>query len=81
MGHKPSYLFVSKYNNPPSNFNTMIRKALGFGLMILILKFLMREVFVAGQNSLVTLFSTANVLMSNIGNIHHGVDVTRLIPQ
>jgi hypothetical protein len=47
----------------------MIRKALGLGLMIIILKFLMKEVFTAGTGALVSLFNTANVVFSNIGSI------------
>ncbi len=49
--------------------------------MILILKFLMKEVFAAGEGSVVALFNTANVLFSKMGSMNHGVDVERLIPR
>lgn len=45
----------------------MIRKALGLGLMIIILKFLMNSVFTAAEGSFVQFFNTANVLLGNIG--------------
>jgi hypothetical protein len=58
----------------------MIRKAIGLGLMIIILRFLMKEVFAAFESSLVSIFNTANVLMSNLGNAQ-APDVSALIPQ
>lgn len=59
----------------------MIRRAIGFGLMLLILKFLMSEVFSAGQDTAVSLLNTANVLFSNIGNMNKGFEVENLIPR
>jgi hypothetical protein len=46
----------------------MIRRALGLGLMILILKFLMNSVFTAAEGTFVQFFNTANVLLGNMGN-------------
>ncbi len=59
----------------------MIRRALGFGLMLLILKFLMSEVFSAGQDTAVSLLNSANVLFSNIGSMDRGFEVENLIPR
>lgn len=49
--------------------------------MLLILKFLMSKVFVAGQDTAVSLLNTANVLFSNIGNMDKGFEVEDLIPR
>jgi hypothetical protein len=44
----------------------MIRRALGLGLMILILKFLMSEVFMAMENMMVDTLNTASTVMTGI---------------
>ncbi|MEK7642363.1 MAG: hypothetical protein AAB392_01065 [Patescibacteria group bacterium] len=59
----------------------MIRRILGLGLAILLLKFLMKSVFVAGENAFITLLNTAGVLFSNMGNIGTGVNVDHLVPR
>jgi hypothetical protein len=60
----------------------MIRKALGLGLMILILKFLMSEVFSAGEKTLVEIFNTASAIIPQVGtNGLEAPDVSSLIPR
>lgn len=60
----------------------MIRKALGLGLTIIILKFLVSEVFIAGESLLVNMLNTANVVFSNTSeNFEVGFDVNQLIPR
>lgn len=60
----------------------MIRRALGLGLTIIILKFLISEVFVAGENLLVNTLNTANAVMSNTSrNLEAGFDLNQLVPR
>ena len=56
-------------------------RAMGLGLMILILKFLMSEVYVAMNGSLVQMFNTAGLLFGNLGNVQTGFDASYLIPR
>ncbi len=49
--------------------------------MLLILKFLMSEVFIAGQDATVSLLNSAGVLFSNIGSMNKGFEVENLIPR
>jgi hypothetical protein len=64
----------------PFAITTMIRKAIGLGILVLILKILMKEVFVAGQGAIVSLFNTANILFSNLGNITSSPNPSALVP-
>jgi hypothetical protein len=64
----------------PFAITTMIRKAIGLGILILILKLLMKEVFVAGSGALTSLLNTANILFSNFGNLTSPPDPSALIP-
>ncbi|PIR37238.1 MAG: hypothetical protein COV34_03385 [Candidatus Zambryskibacteria bacterium CG10_big_fil_rev_8_21_14_0_10_42_12] len=45
-----------------------INRAIGLGLMIIILKFLMQESFIAGQDALEALFGAAETSFSHIEN-------------
>lgn len=59
----------------------MIRKALGLGLLIIILKFLIKEVFVAGENTAIQFFNAAAAVMSNIGKFAStSSDIDSLMP-
>lgn len=58
-----------------------MRKAIGFMITILVLKFLMNEVFEAFEGTAVHLFDTANVFLGQTQVIPNGVDVTSLIPR
>ncbi|HEY4479861.1 MAG TPA: hypothetical protein VJB58_00090 [Candidatus Paceibacterota bacterium] len=59
-----------------------MRRALGLGLTILILKFLLSEVFVAGESLLVNMLNTANVVFSNASNsLESGFDLDSVVPR
>ena len=64
----------------PTDFKYM-RRAIGFGITILVLKFLMSEVFEAFEATAVNLFDTANVFLGQAELLPSGVDVTSLIPR
>jgi hypothetical protein len=59
----------------------MIRRALGLGLMILILRFLMKEVFAAFENTAVSVLNVANILISKLGTTTTQLDINNLIPR
>lgn len=57
-------------DNPLPKKNTMIgiRKAIGFGIFVLILRLLLNDVFHALENTTVGFLNTANTIFSNIGS-------------
>jgi hypothetical protein len=59
----------------------MIRKALGLGLMLLILKFLMKEVFVAAEDSMVQILNGAGAIFSSRGFVPSDAEIQSLIPR
>jgi len=71
-------------NPAPVNFHTMrINRAIGLGLTLVILKFLMQDSFTAGEGALEALFGAAETSFSHIENTASATEINAraLIPR